>query len=428
MGEAGTLLVPNLKPELATSIEFGTDLGFFQNRVRFEGTYFVVDNVNQIISNVPDAWSSGYRASNLNIGLTQSVGWEFTLGGVPVRNREWMWDLSVNVTRVRVTLKELDPNVPEIDKVNFWDEANASSWAKVGDKIGDLYDRPVLRVDNTSSPYHGYPIISESNRRWEPVAGDDNKIKVGNYNPNFVLGLNSTLVYKSFALNFTLDWRNGGKFISQTERYQREYGASKHSYSKAAINPQGREGKELRDWLVANEDKYIKSDNFTYVGGPTREMGGIYNTDVAPAGWDGCFVPGVFAVRDAQGVITGYVENLGEAETTRLRSYAGMSPWNFASHAMFPSDYIKLREVSLTYQVPQSIVDRIGGIKVLAVSVYSRNIMLWTKAKVGIDPERAFQHSASTGGRRGTQFMQGIELYNLEPWVMPVGVKLNLTF
>jgi len=59
-------------------------------------------------------------------------------------------------------------------------------------------------------------------------------------------------------------------------------------------------------------------------------------------------------------------------------------------------------------------------------SVYSRNIMLWTAAKIGIDPEMAFQPQA--GAQAGTQFKQGIERYNVTPWVIPVGFKLGLTF
>jgi outer membrane receptor protein involved in Fe transport len=95
MSERGTLLVPDLKPEIATSIEFGTDLGFFDHRLRFEGTYFKVENRNQIISGVPDASSSGYDRSNLNLGLTQSKGWEFTVGGVPIKNKDWVCKVSL---------------------------------------------------------------------------------------------------------------------------------------------------------------------------------------------------------------------------------------------------------------------------------------------------------------------------------------------
>jgi hypothetical protein len=52
--------------------------------------------------------------------------------------------------------------------------------------------------------------------------------------------------------------------------------------------------------------------------------------------------------------------------------------------------------------------------------------MLWTKAKIGVDPETAFQQEANA--QAGTQFKQGIERYNVNPWVIPVGFKLGLTF
>jgi len=38
----------------------------------------------------------------------------------------------------------------------------------------------------------------------------------------------------------------------------------------------------------------------------------------------------------------------------------------------------------------------------------------------------AFQPQAGT--QAGTQFKQGIERYNVMPWVMPIGVKLSATF
>jgi hypothetical protein len=66
------------------------------------------------------------------------------------------------------------------------------------------------------------------------------------------------------------------------------------------------------------------------------------------------------------------------------------------------------------------------GLKNASLSVYSRNIMLWTKAKIGVDPEMAFQQEANA--QAGTQFKQGIERYNVNPWVIPVGFKLGLTF
>ena len=88
---------------------------------------------------------------------------------------------------------------------------------------------------------------------------------------------------------------------------------------------------------------------------------------------------------------------------------------------MFDADYIKLREVSLSYRVPSSFARKLN-MENISLSVYSRNIMLWTKdSDLGIDPERAYQPE---GGR----FLQGVERYNAYPWVIPVGFKLGFTF
>jgi hypothetical protein len=67
------------------------------------------------------------------------------------------------------------------------------------------------------------------------------------------------------------------------------------------------------------------------------------------------------------------------------------------------------------------------GVRDLSLSVYSRNLILWTKAKIGVDPERAFQAEKSQD-TRGTQFKQGIERFNVDPWVIPVGFKIDITF
>lgn len=427
LAKSGTLLTPNLKPEEATSVEGGIDIGLFHNRLRFEGTYYVADNRNQILRNIPIASSTGSDAININAGLLQSKGWELTLGGTPIKTRNWVWDISANLTRNRTTVKSISPG---IEAIKFWEQANGGAWSYVGDEVGAIYDATMLVVKDKNSPYYGYPIISQSlDYEWqrdkqiqEQTAGERNKI--GNYNPRFILGVNSSLTYKSFALNFTLDWRCGGQFISQTERYGRDDGLS-GSWLKSMINPGGRTGKELRDWLVANQDKYIRN-GFHVVGGPTKEMGGFAENVTGITLHDGTFDPGVIAISDGHGGTT-YKESLGEAGTL-FQPYAISNGWDFAKDAMFDADFVKLREVSLSYKLPGSLVSKMGGIKSLAVSIYSRNIMIWTKAKIGIDPERAFQVEQSTQGKRGTQFMQGIERYNLDPWVIPVGVKFDLTF
>jgi TonB-linked SusC/RagA family outer membrane protein len=421
LAKSGQILTPNLKPEEATSKEIGIDVRLFQNRIRFEGTYYQVQNRNQILRNIPVASSTGSDAVNINAGLIESKGWEFMFGGTPIKTKNWTWDLNANLTRNRTRLLEIAEG---IDVIKFWEDANGGAWSYVGDEIGTIYDAEILTVTDKNSPYFGYPIIG-SELEWQQIQIEDTKNKIGNYNPNFILGLQSSLSYKAFSLNFTIDWRNGGQFISQTQRYMAEDGNSQ-LWLDNTINPGGRTGRELRDWLVANEDIYIKN-GFHVVGGPTAEYGGFRENYSGVYVSDGTFVPGVVAVSDGKGGVT-YIENLGENNVLPYAPYIVSYAWGFAKPSMFDADFVKLREISLSYQVPQSVLNRLGKIQNISVAIYSRNIMLWTKNTVGLDPERAFQAESSTEGRRGTQFKQGIERYNVEPWVTPIGFKIDITF
>lgn len=422
LAKSGQILTPNLRPEEATSIEYGVDLGLFKNRLRIEGTWYELENRNQIIRNIPVASSTGSDAVNINAGLVESRGWEFMISGTPFRTRDFRWDFSLNFSRNRTWLREISEG---IEVIKFWSDAKGGAWSYVGDEIGTLYDAAILSVTDKDSPYFGYPILSASEYEWQEVLVEDARNVIGNYNPRFLTGLQTGLTFKGFSLNMSFDWRNGGQFISQTQRYMAEDGNSQR-WLESMINPGGRTGKELRDWLVANEDRYIRN-GFHVVGGPTTAYGGF------PENWsgvyvnDGVFVPGVVAVTDAQGKVT-YVENLGENNPLPMVPYAVSYPWGFAAASMFDADFVKLREISLSYQFPRRVMERIGTIKDLSLSVYSRNIILWTKAKVGVDPERAFQVENSTEGRRGIQFKQGIERYNVDPWVFPIGFKVDLVF
>jgi hypothetical protein len=53
--------------------------------------------------------------------------------------------------------------------------------------------------------------------------------------------------------------------------------------------------------------------------------------------------------------------------------------------------------------------------------------MLWTAAKIGIDPERAFQVTGNAQGNTANTFRQGIELQNVMPWTVPFGFKVSFS-
>ena len=114
-------------------------------------------------------------------------------------------------------------------------------------------------------------------------------------------------------------------------------------------------------------------------------------------------------------------ENLGDVGTSFI-PFAASYPWDLGLANMFDADYIKLREMSISYHFPNALTQR-WGIGNLDLSLYSRNIMLWVKdSPLRVDPERAYQ------AERSGRFSQGVERFNVEPWMMPIGFKLNIQF
>ena len=424
MAKQSGLLSPNLLPEEATSYEIGTDIRLFSNRLRLDGTYYKVDNRNQILG-VPLAASTGFSGVQINAGLLQSKGIELLLGISPVKTTNWNWDLNFNFTKNKTVILEL---AEEVEFVEFWDEARVRSIGYVKNEaeghdglLGNLYSRKVMRVTDKNSDYYGYPILGSGlDAEWQ---GEEEYSLVGNYNPDFIMGLQSSLSYKNFTLNMTFDWRSGGQYVSQSFRYLSEDSMSE-AWLDGLVHPGdlgGAPSQALRDWVIVNEDRLLLGDDLRPVGGPTPEFGGFPESFSGVTVYDGTFAPGVIGYHDENGNFILEQENLG-AEGTIFLPYVVSYPWDIGEANLFDADYVKLREVSLNYRLPARISQKFG-LQDVNFALYSRNILLWTKdAGIGVDPERAYQ--AEGNGR----FKQGVERYNAEPWVVPIGFKMNFSF
>ncbi|QGY47304.1 SusC/RagA family TonB-linked outer membrane protein [Maribellus comscasis] len=425
LSTSGTLLLPDLKPEIQTSWEIGADLAFFDNRIRFEGTYYEAENENQIL-NIGLPPSSGYTGKQINAGLISSKGIEFSLGGTPVRTKDLNWDVNFVFSKNRTRVEELADG---FDYIVLWTDAKGGAVTRVGDEIGQIVDDILVRVEDESSPYYGWPIIDDEGwddaDNWENyMEPGDNTAVIGNFNPDFMVGMQTSLTYKNWTLSASLDWRVGGQFVSQTFRYG-ESDLHTKRWIDRTLKLNGMSGAEMAEYLIDHADEYLSPDGefFVVVGGPTAEYGGLPHTEDGITLNDGVFMPGVEGYYDENGKFVMVKEHLGGDGTPTIR-YQDFYGWGYTRNAMFDADFIKLREISLSYQLPplKSI-----GINNASISVYSRNILLWTKAGIGIDPETAFQAESSNQGS-GIQFKQGIERYNVRPWTIPVGIKLNVSF
>ncbi len=422
---SGTLLLPDLKPEIQKSWEIGADLGLFENRLRFEGTYYAAQNENQVL-NIGLPPSSGYSSKQINAGLLSSKGVELMLGGTPVKTGDWNWDVNLTYSKNRTKVEELSEG---FNYITLWTDAKGGAVTWVGEEIGNIIDKKMLRVEDKNSPYYGWPIVDEegwdsSDGTWEK---DGKRVApvIGNFNPNFIMGLQTSLSYKKWTLTANFDWRSGGQFVSQTLRYG-ESDLHSQRWIDRTVKINNMSPAQMAQYLRDNADKYLSpgGEFYVVVGGPTKETGGLPHTEGGITLNDGVFMPGVEGDYDENGNFIAVAEHLGDEGTPTIR-YQDFYGWDYTRTATFDADYIKLREISLAYQLPslKSI-----GIQNASISVYSRNIILWTKAKIGIDPEMAFQPEAGVQGMSGIQFKQGIERFNVAPWTIPVGFKLNVTF
>lgn len=411
----GNLLNPSLKPEINTSQEYGLDLNLFNDRLRLEGTYFYQENRNQIL-NVQTPPSSGFPSRQINAGLISSRGWEIMVGGTPIQRADGLtWDVNVNFTRIRTRLESLTDGM---DFITLWDDNNGGAQTFVGEDIGNLYSRGFQYVQDPNSEYYRWPILTAATGTWQPDDRREARVKVGNFNPDFIMGLQTGLRYKKWNLQASFDWRMGGDFQSFTYRY----GGSNWKSQLQIDNliPGGLYGtQELIDLLKSDPEKYIipQNGNFPRVGGYTQETGGFPTPLGNETNYDGVFIPGVIEVAPGE-----YIEHLG-GEGTFVRPASNQFAWSYNQQVTFDASFIKLRELSIGYDLPTP-----RGIQRANLSVFTRNVILWTKANIGIDPERAFQVTASRQGDSANLFRQGIELQNVMPWTIPVGFKLNMTF
>ena len=420
---SGTLLLPNLKPEIQTSWEVGADLALYDNRLRFEGTYYSSENENQVL-NIGLPPSSGYNAKQINAGLISSKGLELSLGATPVKTNDLSWDVNLVYSRNRTRIEELSEG---FNYITLWTDAKGGAVTWVGEEIGNIIDKKMLRVEDKKSDYYGWPIIDDEG--WDSSDGtwerDGKRVApvIGNFNPDFTLGIQTTLHYKKWSLSASLDWRKGGQFVSQTLRYGE---SDLHSQRWIDRTVKVNHLDDVAGYIKANAGQYLSPDGmfFVVVGGPTAETGGFEHTEGGITLHDGVFMPGVVGEYDDNGNFVAQYENIGGDETQYIR-YQDFYGWDYTRTATFDADFVKLREISLSYQLPSM---KSIGIQNATVSLYSRNLILWTKASIGIDPEMAFQPESSEQGSSGSMFKQGIERFNVAPWTIPVGIKLNVSF
>lgn len=343
-----------LKPERTTSIEFGTEWRFFNSRLEFDFTYYKTNTKDQLF-NLPAPTGSSYARYYVNAGEIQNKGVEIVLNATPVMTKDFRWKTGVNFATNKNEAIEL---VDELDRFMFNGGESNSVWSylEVGGSFGDIYGTTFVRDDNGKIQYEKKEMEIDGTKETVtiPLVNKD-PVKLGNSNPDFNLGWSNTITWKDFSLYFLIDGRFGGDVMSLTEADLDQQGVSKTTGA-------------------ARDRGYIMLEG-------TRIDGGKNNRNI----------------QEFYNVVGGR---------------AGVT-----EHYMYDATNIRLRELSLSYSLPQALLAKTGFIKGLQISLIGRNLFFF-KNNAPYDPDGLM----STSNR-----LQGVDVFGM-PTNRSFGFNLKVNF
>lgn len=381
-GETDRLANFSLKPEISTSYEAGVDLKFFKNRIGLDVTYYHTITKNQIL-NIPLSITSGYNSRAINAGEIKNYGVEIMLNTIPVKlGNGFQWNLDVNFSSNRSEVVSLSDGLTNFVMAS----RRVSIEARVGERMGDMYGIGFARVQNAdpAKPYYSAngqfvgEMVFDSQGR--PIRTTD-RIKLGNYNPDWMAGISNTFTFKGIKVSALFDIRQGGEVYSETQTVGREGGIITETL-------EGRESGYYPQASVTTDPQLLNAPAGTYVIGD----GVVSNGD------------GTFSVNERRVL-------------PRQWHTAWTGGRNIAEGATFDASFVKLREVQVGYTFPDKFFTK-TPFRSVSIAFVGRNLALWTDVP-HIDPEVM----SYTGGTA----LPGIEYMSI-PSSRSYGVNIGLKF
>lgn len=353
----------DLKPEKTSSFEIGADLRFFNNLFGVDVTYYDQTSEDQIFQ-VPIAGSTGYLSLVSNNGKITNNGIEVVLTATPINSNGFRWDAMLNWSKNTNKVEALAPGVENIDIGGF---QGATIRAVVGSPYGTIFGHGWLRDKNgniiiesdsanaaAEGRLVGYPIIDPKEKTF------------GTATPDWQMGFRNTFSYEGITISALLDIRKGGLMWNGT-----------------------------RGALV-----FFGTHKDTEIRGTTKVFTGVKGTLIG----DSVVTTGVS--NDANVVL----------DQKWLNEKDGHGFGQNTEDFIEDTGWVRLRELSLSYQLPTSIIDDLpfSGIR---VTYTGRNLWLSTDY-TGVDPETS---------NMGAHNAQGLDYFNM-PNTRSHTFSLNVDF
>lgn len=363
----------SLKPESTTSFETGLDLRFLKDRASLSFTYYNKNTKNQILTSTING-VSGYGEALFNAGEVKNWGYEATLGVVPFRNKDWEWKVDINWAKNNSEVVSLANGM---DYMTLTTVQNSVELRIVkGEPLVSLYCREPWKTND-----EGQVLVGANGR---PLSGEAKFL--ASVEPKWTGSIRTSLRWKDLTFSAMLDIRMGGHVWSET--------AFQSSRNAQSIMSLGGRTEHLFSDLILNE-----GDQTGYLGilDPKYVPNGKSNIYMDASRPKGMNIPG--AVYDSS--VPGLAGQPCQAWIKPIDYWTNDSGKNGELY-LYDASYVKLKEISLGYNIPKNWLKKIGFIQSMRVSAVGRNVaILHQKTPKGIDPEATSSMGIQQGLERG---------------------------
>jgi TonB-linked SusC/RagA family outer membrane protein len=355
---------PNLKWESTTTDNIGANINLFNNRLQLEFDYYKKNTDNLLMTN-PEPYYMGTSgdgsigAPTVNIGAMQNIGWAFTLNSTNINTKSFRWETNFNISGFKPKITKLYSNSALIDRSSWWMTAGSGgAWtqrSQVGQApwqfLGYIQEglfKSVDEINNSAVPVdnNGVRLPTDVNDVWvgdikykdisgpngvpDGIIDQHDQTIIGNPWPKFFGGFTNTFSYKGFDLSVLLTFT---------------YGNDIYNYiGMIDSNPNN-----------INTSRNLMVAAFNYAK----------------------------PVTNADGTVTLQNPN---AYIPRI-SYGPNGNWDrFTNRWVESGSFLRVKNISLTYNVPPSFIAKQNLIKDIKVTLSAQNVATITGYK-GYDPE-----------------------------------------
>ena len=359
---------PNLKPERLKSYEVGLEANFWDRRVGFDISYYNSKTEDQITP-VPVSTATGFAQKLLNAGTIENKGVEIALNLNPIRTEDFNWNVNINWAKNQNEVLELTDGIDNLQLAA--PQGGISINAAPGQPYGAIRGTDFIYDDQ------GNKVITSSG--YYARTPNSNYV-IGDFQPDWIGGVQNTFTYKNLSLGFLIDVQKGGDVFS------------------------------LDTWYGFATGLYDRSVGTNDLGNPLR------NT-IANGG--GVLLDGV------QGDVTfnpdgSYEVTNTSPNETRARTDYYANPYGYARAPnalhVYDAGYVKLREATLTYNFGERMLDALPFTRA-SVSLIGRNLWIIDKSTPYSDPEAGLSSGNIQGYQSGAY-----------PTMREIGASLKFNF